>query len=1388
MNRQLIPHPVGYWQNFENVKNEIFIIMKKLDIEGRMPTKTEFDKVDGRSCLNSIYRHHGGLSKVAKVLGLSTIKSESGLYNDFENVKSAIIDVQRVFNLQSMPTAKQINERKLYSLTKAILTQYGGFFDVAEKLGIPMQSNRKEPDYWKNIENLRNELLTAMNSMKIEGRMPTISELTENGHGDISDAIQRHYGGIYNVSEKLGLSLSNKTKKRNYWKNFENVETELLDFIKEYGTEGIVPLYDDFKKHNRSSLAYAVDKYHGGFLSVSKKMGLSLINERIDTEQWKDFENVQTEILKIMIKLSIHGRIPTQKELSENGLSSLATAIFTFHGGSFEVASKMGLRASENKKGYWKNPENLKKELLKAIKKIGIEDRIPTNQELRENGFSKLGAAITKYHGGYYNVADLVGLKNTTYADKRSGYWQDFENVRKETLDVMKKLGIENRMPNSLELLENGDLSLRYAIVHYHGGWPSVSNKMGLQYDGPIYSTSANIDKIETTVRSIQPIAETHLLSPAQVMLILRRTGMLNYKSKRIQKLTNALSRGNHDEIEDCLNEIVHLSDDELVDVEDLDDEISVSEIDTDVENITVESEQVVNGVIELDTLTIQKEKELIDGLTALGELRLPLDDVLRLLTMKLLWHEFYKRVYLWYGTLDVTHKVTTVDVEQAVLSAYPEHTENEFVAAATKIFTEEISDSINLVNSLPEYGWEGYRMRLHQAEAIRRMWNVISENKEGDFILNADDPGMGKTASFIAAVALSKISSVLVIAPKTVANDTWNGENGEIKRCLPNAVIVRGIENAVNFQEDSSTVTFFVLHYEEMEQAEYFTALSQKHFDCLCIDEIHYIKQREKCDESQRRSLINALRQSANTAIGLTGTPLVNELSEPISLMQTLSNNASQFDHSLLRNHRMSDIADVFESMLPHIIRRRKKTTLLHLPDCIINTVSIPLSYELDERVREIAELPNSQNSTKLVAYRKLSIEAKLPYLLKRAEKDKKLLILTYLTDDVSEKIYDYLNSYLPSQVVHVNGQTSSENRQIAMDSFRTDDNVSVLVGTIGTIGVGVTLFDPSMFTTAHDIIVPDLPYTWAEFEQGISRLHREGQKNDVVVDVLLCESQNYMQNGQPFMSFDNNLWRFINSKQELSNIAIDGEYSTKDETKKIKKALNKWLRDVKEIGFEPLTVKRRIDETSELQKWRGELGRLRGMDAGKADDKFDVEFSKTFLEQNDSSTSAKLAYKWIYSQLKKMNEINNPSYTIMDMGCGSNPFASLPCRVIGLDRYYLPGQIVGKMENPPFVDKCADSLIYSLCLYGNANDIMDYFIQAERILKLRGNVFIVEPRSAFSEKGIKTFLNGMKSIGFERISNVKEIKKDDTHLIAMHFELVDAPQNVSEVMFERK
>ena len=84
----------------------------------------------------------------------------------------------------------------------------------------------------------------------------------------------------------------------------------------------------------------------------------------------------------------------------------------------------MGYDVKEKPKGYWKNLENVIKELSEAIKKN--EGNFPTRSQLTQLGYRGLESAIFRYHNGLQAI------------QKRMGYYDN------------------NRLENILDLYVNG--------------------------------------------------------------------------------------------------------------------------------------------------------------------------------------------------------------------------------------------------------------------------------------------------------------------------------------------------------------------------------------------------------------------------------------------------------------------------------------------------------------------------------------------------------------------------------------------------------------------------------------------------------------------------------------------------------------------------------------------------------------------------------------------------------------------------------------------------------------------------------------------------------------------------------------------------------------------
>ena len=249
--------------------------------------------------------------------------------------------------------------------------------------------------------------------------MPTHEELKKAGRSDLVNAISKKHGGYHSVAERLGLELAHTKKRHGYWDNFANVQREILAFIGEKGTPGVMPIHEELKKAELSSLGAAIQK-HGGYPAVAAKLGLKLAYTRKQTDYWDDFTIVKCELLSFIQERGTPGVMPTYEELQKAGRSDLASAI-PKHGGSPAVAEQLGLELVYARKplNYWKEFSNLEHELLVFIEEHGISGVMPTYKQLQQAGRSDLASVIPN-NGGCQSVAEQLGL---TYAKRRTGYW-----------------------------------------------------------------------------------------------------------------------------------------------------------------------------------------------------------------------------------------------------------------------------------------------------------------------------------------------------------------------------------------------------------------------------------------------------------------------------------------------------------------------------------------------------------------------------------------------------------------------------------------------------------------------------------------------------------------------------------------------------------------------------------------------------------------------------------------------------------------------------------------------------------------------------------------------------------------------------------------------------
>lgn len=117
------------------------------------------------------------------------------------------------------------------------------------------------------------------------------------------------------------------------------------------------------------------------------------------------------------------------------------------------------------------------------------------------------------------------------------------------------------------------------------------------------------------------------------------------------------------------------------------------------------------------------------------------------------------------------------------------------------------------------------------------------------------------------------------------------------------------------------------------------------------------------------------------------------------------------------------------------------------------------------------------------------------------------------------------------------------------------------------------------------------------------------------------------------------------------------------------------------------------------------------------------------------------------IIKMIKKLPK----SLEVGDFGCGEGKLAkSVPHKVISMDLVSCRDDIIAcDMANTPLTTHSLDVAVYCLSLMGiNLND---YLLEANRVLKIDGMIYIAEIQSRFDN--VKDFVHKLDSFGFKQI-----------------------------------
>jgi SNF2 family DNA or RNA helicase len=220
-------------------------------------------------------------------------------------------------------------------------------------------------------------------------------------------------------------------------------------------------------------------------------------------------------------------------------------------------------------------------------------------------------------------------------------------------------------------------------------------------------------------------------------------------------------------------------------------------------------------------------------------------------------------------------------------------------------------------------------------------------------------------------------------------------------------------------------------------------------------------------------------------------------------------------------------------------MIRRKKEDVLKELPEKERSFVPLELSnkaiYEQAEanfidyirqmkgnkaaqrasRAEQLAEI----ETLKQVAV-KGKMKATIQWIKDFLNSEEKLVVFATHKETISMLMDEFSDI-----AVKIDGSTTG-NRKDIEQKFQKDPGTRLFIGNIDAAGTGLTL------TAASNVAILELPWTPGKLEQAIDRVHRIGQKGNVVAHFLLALN-----------TIEQTIAGMLDKKRRVVDSAVDGK-----------------------------------------------------------------------------------------------------------------------------------------------------------------------------------------------------------------------------------------------------
>lgn len=408
-----------------------------------------------------------------------------------------------------------------------------------------------------------------------------------------------------------------------------------------------------------------------------------------------------------------------------------------------------------------------------------------------------------------------------------------------------------------------------------------------------------------------------------------------------------------------------------------------------------------------------------------------------------------------------------------------------------------------------------GYAFTASGRQAAPNLMQRLAAHRllAGRRLINASGVGAGKTLAAVYASRLAEARVTVVVA----VNATLDHWAGVIRSAFPGTAVL--VKDRGPYHLPPDRPAYIVINYESFQQDAWSDDMVRDLLACpidvVVLDEVQAVRLR-RTEESNRRRRLRGLLAGARTAnpglyvLGMSATPVLNDLHEARTLLELVTGE----DLSTYPTRPTVPNAVLYHQLLTrHGLRHRPRYAQ-----------SVQTSHPLVDG-RAVVDRLRRVTPGDVLGLEQAVLEAKLP-VIQNLLRPGTLVFTPFVTG-----IVDRLRQAAAAAGLRAGLFTGDEKGGLA--EF-LDGRADVLIGS-DPVGTGVDRLQH----VANRLIFAGLPWTSAQYDQVVGRLHRQGAAFETVeVYVPVVE----LREGGRVWSWDRQRLDRIRYKRTLADAAVDG------------------------------------------------------------------------------------------------------------------------------------------------------------------------------------------------------------------------------------------------------